>query len=297
MNARKLSLTVLCALLLSCGEERITPADDNTPNLRPLTAQEVQLVESGNKFALDLTKRINAGEPGSFFISPLSVGYALGMTFNGAAGETKAGIKSALDFGDMPDDEVNKSFKNLTDQLTGMDKTMAMEIANSIWYKNTLTVKQAFAQTVKNYYDAGIRGLDFGDPASKDIINGWIEEKTHDKIKDMLDGIPDDAVMYLVNAIYFKADWTYQFDKKATKKEPFKLENGEETMADMMFSKGTKLSVFQTSKFLYIEIPYGNRQFTMTILLPNDGYRVDEVMEELTPQLLKDCSDQADSMN
>lgn len=296
MKIKNLSLVALCMLLLSCNEERVAPQDNNPPNLRALTAKEVQLVEAGNEFALDLTRRINAGEPGSFFISPLSVGYALGMTFNGAEGETKSGIKETLDFGGMADEDVNRSFKNLTDQLTGMDKTVTMEIANSIWYKNSLTVKQAFAQAVKDYYDAGIQGLDFSDPASKDIINGWIEEKTHDKIKDMLDGIPGDAIMYLVNAIYFKADWTYQFDKKATKKEPFKLENGEETMTDMMFSKGTKVSVLQTGKFKYIEIPYGNRQFTMTILLPNDGNRVNDVMDELTAQLLKEYSAQADTV-
>lgn len=295
MKKINLYLIFIFMFLLACSDERVAPVD-NPPDLRPLTAQETKIVQAGNDFALNLTRKINEKEDGNFFISPLSVGYALGMTFNGAAGETKDGIRQTLDFGNLTDEEINLSYLNLTGRLTGMDKTVAMEIANSIWYKNSLKVKSGFEKIVKEFYDAAITGLDFGDAGSVDIINGWIEEKTHDKIKDMLDMIPADAVMYLVNAVYFKADWTYRFDKSATKKEPFRLENGSEVMTDMMFSKGTKLSYHVFDKFGYIEIPYGNRQFTMNVLLPGEGYGVNDIFAEITPELLETFTDQSDTM-
>lgn len=234
-------LLILIVFALACSSENIQP-EDNLPDLRLLSTQEMELVEAGNDFAINLTKKINDDEPGNFFISPLSVGYALGMTFNGASGETKDGIKQTLDFGSLSDEEINQSYLNLTNQLTGMDKKVVMEIANSIWHKQQMSVKNQFKDIVTTYYNAGITGLDFSNPTSKDMINNWIEDKTNGKIKNMLDQIPADAAMYLVNAIYFKADWTFKFEKSATKKEAFNLEGGSETMVDMMFSKGVDVS-------------------------------------------------------
>jgi serine protease inhibitor len=288
----KKSLFILILFVFGCSKEMVQP-EENLPDLRPLSAQERELVEAGNDFALKITRLINDDEPGNFFISPLSVAYALGMTYNGAAGETKEGIKQTLDFGSLTDREINQSYLNLTRQLKGMDKKVAMEIANSVWYRQELTVKSQFKEILAEYYDAVAKGLDFANPASKDVINKWIEDKTHGKIKDMLDQIPANAVMYLVNAIYFKADWTFQFDKSATKKEPFKLEGGGEMMVDMMFSKGVEVSYLVQEKFTYIEIPYGNRQFMFTILLPNEGYKVDDIFATLDANQLKNLSAQA----
>jgi serine protease inhibitor len=289
-------LLIFSVLVFACGREDIKP-EENLPDLRALSAQEMELVEAGNDFALKITRLINDDEPGNFFISPLSVGYALGMTFNGAAGETKAGMKQTLDFGNLSDDEINKSYYNLTKQLKGMDKKAVMEIANSVWYRQELRVKAQFKEILAEYYDAVAKGLDFANPVSKDVINKWIEDKTHGKIKDMLDQIPANAVMYLVNAIYFKADWTHQFDKSATKKEPFKLDGGGEKMVDMMFSKGVELSYLTNDKFTYLEIPYGNRQFVMSVLLPNDGYKVDDVFANLEVDHLKAISLQAEKIS
>jgi serine protease inhibitor len=280
------NLFIFALFIFACSDENIKP-EDNLPDLRPLSAQEIELVEAGNDFALKLTKLINDDEPGNFFISPLSVGYALGMTFNGAAGETKAGIKQTLDFGNLTDEVINQSYYNLTKQLTGMDKKAVMEIANSVWFRQDLMVKAKFKEILAEYYEAVARGLDFANPTSKDVINKWIEDKTRGKIKDMLDQIPEDAVMYLVNAIYFKADWTHQFDKSATKKEAFKLENGGDKMVDMMYSKGVGVSYLDREKYSYIELPYGNRQFVMAVLLPKQGYTAGEIFSELDPVVLK----------
>ncbi len=288
----------LTIFLVSCFDnDPITPKDDpNPPNLRALATSEVQLVDASNDFAFNLTKAINAGESSNFFISPLSVGYALGMTSNGAVGPTKEGIKSTLDVSEMSDEEVNQAYKDLTALLLTMDKKVLLSIANSIWYKQDLTVKSEFEQAMEDYYNASVTGLDFSDPASKDVINGWIEEKTNDLIKDMLDRIPPDAVMYLVNAIYFKADWQYEFDEGLTSKAPFHFEDGSIADVDMMVSEGVKASYYNSQDYQFIEIPYGNGQYVMDVFLPSNDVIVREIIEGLDADTFNSIIEDSDTI-
>ncbi len=282
--------------VFSCSENDLQLNEDNPPNLRPLSDQELKLVEATNEFSFELIKRLDQLEADqNFFISPISVGYALGMVLNGAAGETKQGIKNTLDFGDLSDDEINKSYKELTSLLLSMDNKVELGIANSVWYRNTLNVKSDFANIISEHYDAKIEGLDFAKPDAKDIINNWIESKTNNRIQDMLNTVPSNAVMYLVNAIYFKADWTYQFEESATKKAPFYLEDGTTQQVDMMFSEGATVRYANEEDFQFIDIPYGNEQFSMTILLPNTGTTIADVWQKLSAAQLRNLNEKSDT--
>lgn len=282
-------------LLFGCEKEAVSPNDDNIPDLRPLTNQEETLIDASNNFAFDLIKEIHQDEPGNMFISPLSVGYALGMTLNGAEGSTKEGIKATLDYGNLTDKEINESYASLTEFLLNLDKKVMLNIANSIWYKQDYTVKTSFKDIVEQYYDAVISGLDFSDPNAKNVINDWIEEKTNDKIKDMLDQIPPDARMYLVNAIYFKAAWMYQFDKAKTEKDQFYLENGNDVAVDMMYTDGVKISYYGNQDFQFFDIPYGNKQYYMTVILPRTGKTVSEIINHMSADKLNEIDEQADT--
>ncbi len=280
----------------ACEESNVQPGDDNLPNLRPLSNQEVELIDATNQFSFNIIKSLDQEETGNnFFISPVSIGYALGMVFNGADGETKQGIKNTLDFGELSDAEINLAYKNLTALLLNMDKKVELGLANSIWYKNSYTVNPDFANKMKDFYDARIEGIDFSAPNAKDIINGWIEDKTNNRIQDMLDEIPADAVMYLVNAIYFKADWTYQFDESATKKDEFFLEDGSSAQVDMMFSEGSTVNYYNTDALQMIDIPYGNKQFSMTILLPHHGNSIDQVWQNMSADKLAEMDAGSDT--
>ncbi len=120
-------------------------------------------------------------------ISPMSVSYALGMTYNGAAGSTLEAFRQVLHFGDLTKQEVNESYKDLMDQLLNLSDEVDFALANSIWYKEDYPVLEDFIKTNEDYFNAAVREADFSDPSTVDLINGWIEDQTNDKIKDMLD--------------------------------------------------------------------------------------------------------------
>ena len=256
--------------------------DCDIPELRELSVTEESIIESSNNFSFDIFSRMNQADPNSnIFISPLSISIALSMTANGAAGDTKAVIKAALHQSDLTDEEINKAYKSLSDFLMNLDPKVVLQLANSNWYSDEYRIKEAFKALLLEYYDAEVKGADFQNPGTKDQINDWIETKTNGKIQDMIDQIPPDAVMYLINAIYLKATWKYEFDKEETEKRPFTLANGSTVNTDMMFAEGVKASVSHQNDFLYAELPYGNGQFVFSIILPHDASELNDIIEQI----------------
>lgn len=262
----------------SCREE-VDCNCDFPPNLRPITAEEEMIIESVNDFAFDIFLKINAIEPNkNLFISPLSISTALSMTANGAVGETKNGIKKTLHQDNLSDQEMNEAYKSLVDFIIELDPKVTMKLANSNWYNQEYHIEDEFRNILLRFYNAEVNATDFTDPGAKNVINGWIEDKTNDKIKDMIDQIPPDVVMYLINAIYLKATWQYQFDKDRTDKMDFFLTNGSKALTDMMYSDGVKANYYADKNLQYIELPYGNGQFVFSILLPKDPKKLDEII-------------------
>lgn len=272
------TLLFLLSLLFACSPAE--PEPDNTPNLRTLSATESSLVNSSNEFAFKLFSQTQSNES-NYFLSPLSIGIALGMTLNGAEAETKQGILNTIQFGNLTDAEVNKGYADLMSLLTGMDRKVNMSLANSVWYRNTLSVKPAFKSIIESNYKGTVQSLDFTSPAAKNTINDWIEDKTNSKIKDVIQEIDPDLVMFLINAIYFKGDWTYQFDKSKTKDDNFYLEGGAVVATPMMQVAKTAVTTYMHEKFNLINIPFGNKQFEFTVLLPNNQFNTNDVVSEL----------------
>jgi serpin B len=267
--------------LTACSHRDVEPDNQPNPNLRTLSTAEQTVSATNNDFAFSLFKRVQSGHSKNIFISPLSVGLALGMTLNGAEGATKTGILNAIQFDGLVPADVNQAYHDLTGLLISMDRTVEMRLANSVWYKNIYTVKSEFSSIVKDFYDGKAEGLDFTSPSAKDVINGWVEDKTNHRIKNLIESISSDDVMFLINAIYFKGDWTNQFDKFMTKKDEFIREDGSTEQVDMMYSKGVKLSFFANNQLSLLDIPYGNGQFNMTILLPNNTKTVASILQNL----------------
>lgn len=269
---------------------------ENPPDLRAITAEEEMAIESVNDFAFDIFARINEAEGAkNLFISPLSISTALSMTANGAVGETKEGIKNTLHQGELSDQEINEAYKTLVKFITDLDPKVRMSLANSNWYKDEYHIEEAFRTILLGYYNAEVNAAKFDDPGTKDLINGWIEDKTNGKIKEMLDQIPSNAVMYLINAIYLKATWQYQFEKDKTKKMPFILMNGSTIQTDMMYSEGIQANYFGNEHLQFIELPYGNGQFVFTIILPKNPSGLDAMISALNADKLSDYLENADT--
>jgi serpin B len=221
------------------------------------------------------------------------VALALAMTYNGADGATKAAMEETLKKQGLTADELNQSYKDLIDALVSIDPKVLLEIANSIWYREDVEVLPEFINVNQTYYDAQVKSLIFN-ALAKDIINGWVAEKTHDKIKEVLDFIPPDAIMYLINAIYFKGIWRSEFDKEKTRERPFYLTDGTPVQVPTMQQQDTFRYV-KNDLLSAVELPYGDGNFSMVILLPNEGKTVDDITTALSVEswstLMKGFSD------
>ena len=273
-------LLIAVFTLFSCEKSDPDPVD-REPGKIELTKKSAELIEADRQFSFEVFKEVyGLSEEENLMISPLSVSYALGMTLNGADGTTRDAFREVLHFGELTDQEVNESYKELMSQLVTLDDNVKFSIANSIWYRLGYNVLEEFINTNRDYFDAAVEELDFSDPEAVEIINSWIEEKTNDKIKDMLDYIPADAVMYLVNAIYFNATWKYQFDAEDTFSGNFKLENGSSHQVEYMQVEGGFNYTVQED-FTAVELPYGDSTFSMVVMLPKQGVTTGDLVEAM----------------
>ncbi len=271
---------IITALFLLPSCEKADPVQKE-PKKVVLNKKAAEILQADRQFAFELFKEVESlSDAENLMISPLSTSYALGMTLNGARGTTKEAFRQVLHFEDLSDQEVNESYQDLMAQLVTLDEKVQFSIANSIWYRLGYNVLEDFISLNREYFDAAVEELDFSDPGAVDIINGWIEEKTRDKIQDMLDYIPGDAVMYLINAIYFNATWKYQFDPEETFEDDFTLEGGGLHRCDFMQVEGSFHYTSQ-EKFTAVELPYGDSAFSMVVLLPKAGVSTTDLLEEL----------------
>ena len=283
---KKLSFPVIIVSFLStlyCARDFSILPDIEVPN-RQLTSLEKQLAESGNTFSFKLFKEIVKERPDSnLFISPLSVSFALGMTYNGAAGATEDSMRNTLGFENLSKGQINETYQSLMTFLTGVDPKVQFQIANSIWYRLGFHVEQPFIDINQTYFDAKVRGLDFTTQEALDTINDWVYDKTYGKIEEVIDFIHPLTVMFLINAIYFKADWAVQFDPDLTRDEPFIRDDGSSVACKMMVQE-EDIQYFETDDFQAVDLPYGNGQFSMTILLPKPDKRVNDLIGAFSPE-------------
>ncbi|MFA9391610.1 MAG: serpin family protein [Prolixibacteraceae bacterium] len=279
MENRYLFIFILSLLLLfsSCDENFTSPKEIK------LDLKSKELIEMDNSFGIDLFQRLSQKEEGNFTISPLSISLALAMTYNGAREETKMAMEKAMHLHGLSPQEINSSYQSLVKALLEADPKVQLDIAQSIWYRMGFKVQEDFKLINQTYYDAEVNELDFDRPDALAIINGWIADRTHDKITDMIDFIMPTHVMFLINAIYFNGEWKTKFDTSDTQKQNFITENDSIFEVDMM-SKTDSVNFQNNELFSSIELPYGRGNFNMVVLLPNDGVTCDQITAELSPE-------------
>ena len=186
MNKKGFTLICLMVIgsifILQCGENN--PVNSNASGEkglpRSLSKSEADLISSDNTFGHKLFKEIvTQDRDKNIFISPFSVAQALGMTYNGARGTTQEAMQSVLELNGMTLDDINQAYKSFVDMLLSLDTKVKLQIANSIWYEQNMSVEQTFIDLNKTYFDAEVTPLNFGDAASKGIINNWVDTKTN----------------------------------------------------------------------------------------------------------------------
>ncbi|HZL43612.1 MAG TPA: serpin family protein [Verrucomicrobiae bacterium] len=257
-----LSLAVLLFALLAAGFSQAAPAPS------------VQSVVNGNtEFALDLYQREKGSAPNLFF-SPYSISSALAMTYAGAAGKTAGEMAHTLHF-DQAGADLPRSFAAIDARFEEIQagKRVELSVANSLWCQTGYPFTPAFLDVNKTSYHAELREVDFKSKseATRKEINSWIERKTRDKIRDLLQpGQIDSATrLLLCNAIYFKGNWASQFDPKATRPEPFFISSNQNISVPTMSRQG-KVRSRNVDAAMLIALPYAGEELWMVIVLPNE---------------------------
>ena len=276
---KKICLIAVVLSLIFCAS--CTQEDPPTPLNLP--AEASQVIASSNAFGFELFKQVirNAEAGKNVMVSPLSVSLALSMTYNGAAGETRTAFEQTLMIGDLGRDQFNDVNKQLVTALLAHDSRVILEIANSIWYRQEYQILQGFIDRNQNFYNADVRPSDFDDPRTLDKINGWVDEKTHHKIDKIIDQINPESFMFLINAIYFKGTWEYEFDKKETRDADFSL--GEDAYVSVPFMhQKMDIDMLSNDLFSAVELPYGKGNWRMYLFLPNPDRSLDDLVGQLT---------------
>lgn len=269
----KLALLLFMIMgLVSCQKED----ENNGPETRqpksitlPHYAEEV--LNNNNSFGVSLFTSVADEKQENIMLSPLSVNIALNMAMNAAGGNTFAQMRDMLGYGNLTQNEVNELFKTLVEQLLTADDKVTLNLANAMFYENSFSVKETYKTIMQTDYQADIEGMDFGDVAnSLSRINGWASDKTNGKIDKVLDDISREAVMFLLNAVYFKGDWTQQFEKEATQNLQFTLYNDENIQVPTMSGK-IPLRRYNGNIFSAYEFSYGRDNFVMDFIMPTES--------------------------
>ena len=248
---------------------------------RALTVSEREVIARSNTFAFGLLREVYRRETESnVFLSPLSASMALGMTLNGAATATFDSMRATLGLGGLAQEEINRSYRDLTSLLLKLDPEVELTIANSVWARKGEPFLPSFFAAVRTWFDAEARELDFASPGALDAINGWASEATHERIPQVLQEINPNHIMFLLNAVYFNGDWTAQFDAAKTVSAPFRLASGATVQVPTMHGK-LRAALVQQPGVILGELLYGGQAFVATIVLPEAGRSLKDLVESL----------------
>ena len=260
-----------------------------------LTTEQQTFANDNNSFTLNFLKTVNSVDKSgkSFVYSPLSITYVLGMVNDAAIGKTEQELEQILGFHEGGIQAVNAYCRKLIDGLPKVDEKVTLNIANALFVnQNLATLKPQYQQDMLQYYDAKAENLDFSSPTTLGTINGWAKDHTNGMIPTILDQVDPQTVTYLLNAIYFKADWASKFDKKNTKEETFHPEY--EYLMDIsspikvpLMHQNVLIQYVNNGYFSAVKIPYGNGMWEMTVLLPEAESNTDFIINQLAAFGLK----------
>jgi serpin B len=246
-----------------------------------IPATPVNIQKAHNALGLNLMKSLAKSDTNkNIFISPSSIALALSMVYNGANSTTKTAMQQTLHLQGLDISTINKESLGLMSALQNPGSGIELTVANSIWAKKGFEFNPNFIGTIESYYKAQSSTIDFADPASVTAINSWASKNTKGKIPTIIDKIPADMVMYLINAVYFKGSWTLAFEKKLTEDRLF-YSAGNKTKNVPMMHKSGSLPYFENAEVQSVKLTYGkDAKVSMYVFLPKD---LNSFVSGLTP--------------
>jgi serine protease inhibitor len=279
---------VISVLVVGCTSDGVAPAGDDRSDPKRVSPGDVdrRLVEANTRFAFNLfSELVSDGATENIFVSPPSISFALSMTLNGAAGETYEAMANALEAGELSAEEINHANATLMAWLEQAEPKVVLSIANSLWAREGIPFYPAFLKANETYFDAEVSSLNFRDPASVNRINNWVSEETHERITEIVDSIPAEAILYLINAIYFKGTWATEFDVAKTRDRSFTLLDGASKSHPTMHQFKERHLYLRRDGFQSVSLPYGeDGRIGMYVFLPDKDSSLDEFLGDLSAE-------------
>lgn len=278
----RLITALFAALLMLACQKHTADAVGDSGQTGKMGVIDPKLAESSNRFGFNLLRRVVSEDPdATVMVSPASVAMAMSMALNGAAGMTRTQMAQILEVDGLSSDDLNRAHQQLRETLTDPNGDVALAIANSLWARTGMAFKEGFLARNRDYFAAEIANLDFSDPASTDVINAWVDKNTKSKIPTIIDKIDPAAILYLINAIYFKGTWTYTFDPELTSDQLFHHPSGDKSRPFMQ--QEGDFDYLDGDGFRGVRLPYGKSgRFAMYVLLPDEGLAVSSLTTSIT---------------
>ncbi len=275
---------VLTFLVIKSNESTVNNNENNNEN------EEIEI--SSSEFNTNLFKEsFKVSDNKNVVVSPLSVKMALSMAAQGADGQTVEEMNRVIGL----DETSNEYFRRLIEDVV-KDSDVTINIANSVWLRQGLEFNFAYLDILNSYYMAQASTLNFKDLSSKDKINNWVKEKTNGKIEEIVEEIKPQDIAFLINAIYFNANWSTPFEEEYTQQKDFTLLNNSKVKAQLM----TRTASFQyqeNDQFQAVELPYGEEgRYVMRVYLPNESQKFEDFVNSITGKDLEEWGNGFSSM-
>lgn len=289
------ALLATTAAITGCANKEKEKEKENPPETAERRYQAADLdprtVAASNAFGLKLFERLREAEPGAnVWVSPLSVSSALAVAYSGASGKTAEAMAGTLGLDGLSAKEAGDGYRKLLDLLNRpVDPGIGMATANSLWLKEGVPFRDAYLQDAEADYGAELRTLDFAKKADAlKAMNGWVKERTNGRIQKILEDIDPAAVLYILNAVSYRAAWTKPFNANNTEEAKFHVSETEAIPA-MMMAQGGTYEYAETDDYQAIRLPLGkNASAAFVVLLPKPGVTLGSLTDKLAddPALL-----------
>ncbi|TDD66716.1 serpin family protein [Jiangella aurantiaca] len=234
---------------------------------------------SVNEFGFDLLGQLTDGTQNTV-TSPVSAAALLAMVLAGAGGQTADEMATVLHLDDSRDVRVGALLRELADT-----DDVTLSVANALWAQQGYPFEENYLAFARDSFGATIDNADLGSQETADEIDAWVRDQTEDRIDGIAAdlGLPSgDAVLVLLNAVYFLGTWTTQFDPNETRDEPFRLADDSTADVPLMHRTEVDLPVAQRDGYRMLRLPYGeDERYAMEILLPDDGSGVPQLLASL----------------
>lgn len=303
----KPAVLLAAALAASCGSSKklqsteeqptghialATPEADEETVCLTLSDAQRDIVKRNNAFALQLFQKVSGQD--SKIVSPLSVAYLMGMLANGADGNTRQEVLTAIGCEGLQVTDLNALYKELLQKAGRLDRQTTVSIANYIAVNRQYQLRPAFVEAMKDSYQAGVESMDFSSPSALKRINGWCAKHTDGMIPSIIDQTDPAAVSYLMNAIYFNGTWEKKFKTGDTREESFRGYTRNIQKVEMMHQR-SKFQYAEMPGYRAVLLPYGGGTYRMTVLLPDEDKSISDMMATIDTQALDTLYDKMET--